>query len=204
MDPRMDRTRRHVLDCARELLIESGAEHVTFSGVARRARVSRNTLYRHWPTREQLLVDVILRHYRREGLTEEGLIEDGPTEDGRSEVAAPVSLGHFLYSLRDSLESPGARSTLTALIAQAEHDAVSEGVLRRVADLRQRGLGTLAGPLSDAAFARIVGPLFFQAVIARRPLDDTFMAEILAALQAERGQEPARPRAERPTAPGPG
>lgn len=169
MDPRTERTRHHVLACAQELLMEGGVQAVTYSAVARRARVSRNTLYRHWPTLEQLLVDVALRHYRPTG--------------ARQPAPAGADLTGFLHAMRDNLRAPGTAAVLTALIAHAVHDATSEEVLQRIAELRRQDLGTVTGPLTDAAFARIVGPLFFQALVARRPLDDGFLDELIAGSQ---------------------
>jgi AcrR family transcriptional regulator len=165
-DPRIDRTRQHVLACARDMLLAHGAHAVTFSALARRARVSRNTLYRHWVTPEHLLVDVALRYH--------------VDQVGRAEP--PRNVPAFLRALRDNLRSPGTVEVLTELIARAERDRTSEQVLQQVAALRQRVLASATGPLTDAQFARIVGPVFYQALIARRPVDDTFLEEILAAL----------------------
>ncbi|MEV0848204.1 helix-turn-helix domain-containing protein [Streptomyces sp. NPDC049954] len=169
MDPRMDRTRRHVLACARELLADRGAAGVTFTTVARTARVSRNTLYRHWSTREQLLVDVTLMQYE---------------EETRSR--APRGPEEFLHTVRDSLGSAGGAAALASLIARAGHDQVSADVLRQVAGLRQSILAEAVGPVSDAEFASLVGPLFYQALIARRPVDDAFLADLAHAFTERR------------------
>lgn len=166
MDPRVDRTRQHVLACAQELLVKSGVQAVTYSAVARSAQVSRNTLYRHWPTLEQLLVDVALRHYRPAGAEQ----PEPPAAD----------LTEFLHAIRDNLRAPAFAAALTALILHAQHDTTSEEVLRRIADVRRHNLSAVTGPLTDAGFARIVGPLFFQALIARRPLDDAFLNELIS------------------------
>lgn len=171
MDPRVDRTRQHVLACARELLLAEGAAAVTFSAVGRRARVSRNTLYRHWATSEQLLVDVTLQYY----------LDEPGAEAGGPQAPAP-SVAAFLYAVRDSLRTPGTLAVLGALVAQAERDATSAEVLRQVAQLRQRALSAATGPLTDAQFAALVGPVFYQALIARRPLDDAFLDELISGL----------------------
>jgi AcrR family transcriptional regulator len=47
----VERTRRHVLAVARELLPEVGPAGLTYSLLAERAGVTRQTLYRHWPAR---------------------------------------------------------------------------------------------------------------------------------------------------------
>src|ERR1700735_5854665 len=58
--PGVERPRRHVLAVARELLPEVGPAGLTYSLLAERAGVTRQTLYRHWPARAALLVDLIL------------------------------------------------------------------------------------------------------------------------------------------------
>jgi AcrR family transcriptional regulator len=169
MDPRIDRTRQHVLACAREILLAQGADAVTYSEVGRVARVSRNTLYRHWPTREQLLVDLTMSYYA----TQEG------------EASAEVdSVAGFLQSVRANLDEPGYVPGLSLLISRADHDPDIAQALRHVAQLRQETLSKVTGPLTDAAFALIVGPLLFQAVIARRPVTDEFLDELAAASAA--------------------
>ncbi|MEO9220988.1 MAG: helix-turn-helix domain-containing protein, partial [Mycobacteriaceae bacterium] len=54
------RTKARVLTAARELLPETGAAGLTYSLLAQRAGVTRQTLYRHWPSREQLLAELVL------------------------------------------------------------------------------------------------------------------------------------------------
>jgi AcrR family transcriptional regulator len=57
--PRADaeRNRRRLLEVAREAFAQSGAE-ASLEEIARRAEVGIGTLYRHFPTREALLVEV--------------------------------------------------------------------------------------------------------------------------------------------------
>ncbi|HEY6495190.1 MAG TPA: TetR/AcrR family transcriptional regulator, partial [Trebonia sp.] len=59
-NPRVKRTRDRMLAAARELLAEAGPAGLTYSSLAERAGVTRQTLYRHWPERSALLVDLIL------------------------------------------------------------------------------------------------------------------------------------------------
>ncbi|WP_194291054.1 TetR/AcrR family transcriptional regulator [Nocardia aurantia] len=164
-EPRADRTLEHVLACAQAILVTEGPEAVTFAAVARRSRVSRNTLYRHWPSRDQLLTDAALRYYR---------VREAPPG------TAPGTVLEFLHALRDSLAVPGTAAAFTSLAAHADHDPVAGEVLRRITDLRRDRLAEITGPLSDAAFARIVGPLYFQALVARRPVDDSLLADLAA------------------------
>jgi AcrR family transcriptional regulator len=55
-DPRVTRTRIHVLNVLREMLDHPG-ESITFSSLALSARVSRRTLYTHWGTVESAVAE---------------------------------------------------------------------------------------------------------------------------------------------------
>lgn len=60
-DPRLVRSRNKLLDGATALLVEGGADAVTVDAVSERSGVAKSTLYRHFPSRDDLLVEV-LRH----------------------------------------------------------------------------------------------------------------------------------------------
>ncbi|MBP7929331.1 MAG: TetR/AcrR family transcriptional regulator [Acidimicrobiia bacterium] len=60
-DPRVARSRSKVLEAATELLVEGGHRAVTVDAVAERSGVAKSTMYRHFPSRTELLVNV-LRH----------------------------------------------------------------------------------------------------------------------------------------------
>lgn len=49
------------LDAARSLIVDVGWRRTTMADVARRAGVSRMTIYRAWPERPQLLADLLTR-----------------------------------------------------------------------------------------------------------------------------------------------
>jgi AcrR family transcriptional regulator len=52
----MARSRKAMLDAARDLLVREGPAGVTHQRVALQARVGRATVYRHWPRIDQLLL----------------------------------------------------------------------------------------------------------------------------------------------------
>ena len=58
-DPRIERTRSAVLDAGVAILFEQGPDGVTHAAIANAARVSRTTLYKYWPTRAELLFDIL-------------------------------------------------------------------------------------------------------------------------------------------------
>lgn len=58
-DPRVARSCARLLDAATELLVEGGARAVTVDAVSERSGVAKSTLYRHYPSRTELMVAVL-------------------------------------------------------------------------------------------------------------------------------------------------
>ena len=56
---RVARSRAAVLEAGVELLVEGGPNAVTVEAVVQRSGVAKTTIYRHWASREDLVVDVI-------------------------------------------------------------------------------------------------------------------------------------------------
>lgn len=64
-----------ILDAARACVLEYGVRKTTLAEVARRARVSRPTVYRRWADTSALLADLITREFRA---TIADALPDGP------------------------------------------------------------------------------------------------------------------------------
>jgi len=58
-DTRVARSRAAVLQAGVELLVEGGPHAVTVEAVCQRSGVAKTTIYRHWDSRDDLVVDVI-------------------------------------------------------------------------------------------------------------------------------------------------
>ncbi|MGB8860409.1 MAG: TetR/AcrR family transcriptional regulator [Ilumatobacteraceae bacterium] len=58
-DPRIARSRAKVLAAATELLVEAGPRGVTADAIAEHSGVAKSTLYRHWNSINELLLDVV-------------------------------------------------------------------------------------------------------------------------------------------------
>lgn len=54
--PRSAESERAILDATAKLLVDEGYSGLTLSKVAARARASKSTIYRRWPTKEHLIV----------------------------------------------------------------------------------------------------------------------------------------------------
>ncbi len=164
LDPRAERIRRAVLDAGTALLFEKGPDGVTPAAVATAARISRTTLYKYWPTRADLLFDVL----------EE--VEPHPEIELQGDLRADLltMLGTYCTGMND----PEARKVFSSVLARAQWDADTREVQLK---MEEYALGHL-GRIFDAAVARgqlaphvdprreaghLMGPMLFGALVTR-------------------------------------
>ncbi len=161
-DPRVVRSRAKILAAASAILIEAGARGVTVDAVAERSGVAKSTLYRHWDSRADLVVDLMRANV--------------PDLD-RPDVTAGFepALREVVASLVDWLLDPESQRIVPALFSLRHHiaeiDALTESdhaekqqVMREVLDL---GIdeGLLPTDLDpELASLNIMGPVLFAAM----------------------------------------
>jgi len=92
VDPRIARSRAKLLAAATEILVDRGPQAVTVDAVADRSGVAKSTLYRHWPSRTALLVDVLRHNIPR---------MDEPDLTGGFDAALRHHLEHLTAQLGD-------------------------------------------------------------------------------------------------------
>ncbi len=183
--PRAQRTHDHVLAVARSLLHEAGPDALTFSALGERAQVTRQTLYRHWPTRELLLTEIVTT----------GPDVGYPT---RGDDAREV-LGAFLRTLRAGLDDPPSAASLLAITARAGSDPTCANTLATISEDRRAALNALLEPsgthLEADDFAQIVGPVIYSVLHARHPVSDELITRIVDTWLAD--PDPSRCRSRR-------
>ena len=169
-NPRVRRTRDRMLAAARDLLAESGPAGLTYSVLAERAGVTRQTLYRHWPSRSGLLVDLIL----------EGSTGDYP-EPGDDPAAVATA---WLASLRDGFRDQGRRAAVVAVAAQADADPDSAQALTELAADRRAALNDLLRPsgvqVAADEYPLLYGPVLARIIFERAAATDEFIASVVA------------------------
>jgi AcrR family transcriptional regulator len=163
---RRDETARlAVLHAADDLLAERGFGAVTVEGIAARAGVAKQTIYRWWPSKVDILLDTLIEDTGR-ALT---IADSG---------SAVEETRRYLRRLARFLTKDPAGKVLLALLGEAQHDremarVFHERYLDRQRD-RERGLltrgissGELAAGLDvDATLDALCGPLFYRALTA--------------------------------------
>ncbi|MEU0932920.1 MULTISPECIES: TetR/AcrR family transcriptional regulator [unclassified Embleya] len=161
---RRDETARlAVLHAADDLLVEHGFRALTVEAIARRAGVAKQTIYRWWPSKVEILLDT--------------LIEDSdkrfPIPTGQATAA---NIRDYLGDFARFVTDDPAGKVLLALLAEAHHDPDTAERLRerylgprrdRELDLLARAVdaGEIAPELDpDAALDALVGPIVYCAL----------------------------------------
>src|SRR6476660_6791358 len=76
-DPRLDDA---LLEAGLEVIIERGYHAATLSEIARRARVGTPAIYRRWPTKAHLAIDIVVRENKPEPIPDSGSVRDDLVE----------------------------------------------------------------------------------------------------------------------------
>jgi AcrR family transcriptional regulator len=178
---RDENARIAVLHAADDLLVERGFGGVTVEGIAARAGVAKQTIYRWWPSKVDILLDT--------------LIDDASHQLAIPDAGSAVeSARRYLRSLARFLSRNPAGRVLLALIGEAQHDQAMAAVFhqryldpRRDAEreMLQRGIasGELAADLDvEAALDALLGPVFYRALTGAKipqPFIDGLIADVL-------------------------
>jgi AcrR family transcriptional regulator len=147
-----------VLRAVDDLLVEEGYAAMTMKGIAARAGVGKQTVYRWWTSKAEILLEAVMQDAREELVIE-------------PEATTPRDFARFIEAVRLFLTESHAGIAYRALVGEAQHD-------QRVAELL-RGSDALvvaARPVLQRAIARgdlsrevdlanaaadLLGPVFF-------------------------------------------
>lgn len=176
MDVRVERSQQTVLVAAFELLSESGVGGFSVDEIARRTGVAKTTIYRHWPTREALVIDACSRISAEQETPDTGSLEGDLT-------AILTNIGHLL-------ETANWSSVLPSIIDTAERDPEFAAIhseiqrghaapLRAVLD-RAKNRGDLPTDADlSTLVAALLGPLFYRRWFSREAIDAPFVKSIV-------------------------
>jgi AcrR family transcriptional regulator len=172
MDPRVVRTRATVLRAATDLLVEGGPAAMTVDAVVARSGVAKSTIYRHWPSRDDLFVAVIEANAPR-------------LPDPEPGVDVVTALRAAVRSVASSLTDPDWARVLPALLLLRHHVDDIKALEERLEGRQDEVLTTLIGRAAaegiiDAeadvheAITHLVGPLVLAQLTESVRIDDGF------------------------------
>lgn len=181
VDPRTLRSQTTVLTTTVELLNERGLGGVSIDEISRRSGVAKTTIYRHWPTRADLLVDACAR------LTAPMTVPD--TGGFQADLTAALT------QLAQLLETARWSHTLPSIIDAAERDPDLARVLSRIQHshmtpflevvdraLSRQEIPPLAEP--SALIASMLGPLYYRRWFTHEPLSAAFLTGVVETVLA--------------------
>ncbi len=173
-DPRLDATRSHALQSALKLLQKKGVLSVTHAAISSETGISRSTLYRHWPTLDELL-DSTFRH----AITAQVI---PPQTNG----PLRTDLYWLLGPLRTALTETRWGKIAPQVVAAASSDDRAKRLINTFVIARYkvvRGVFEAArsrGEVSEAAnieslIELTIAAPYFRMLIAGQPLDDEWL-----------------------------
>ena len=176
LDVRVRRSRQIVLGATAELLFERDFSGASVDEITRRSGVAKTTIYRHWPTRADLLRDACSSIGTPLEVPDTGSFEGDVT-------ALLTSLAHLLRSEKWT-------SVLPSVIDAAERDPDIAAMYSRLQEGYSAPLQSIIGramqkgelpKTTDAALlvAALTGPLFYRRWFSREPLTNAFAKQIV-------------------------
>jgi AcrR family transcriptional regulator len=186
IDPRIARSRAAVLESAAGLLIEGGLAALTMDAVVARCGVSKTTVYRHWASRDELVVDTY--------------VYLAPTLDP-PDPALPFEqrLRAIVGQLVDVFSSAEWLALYPSLLEAARHSAPIQSLRHRMDEHQQAVVdevlragvseGSLPAELDvEEARLQLMGPIIMAMVARPEAVDHRFgnrMVDLFLASRAE-------------------
>jgi TetR/AcrR family transcriptional regulator, regulator of autoinduction and epiphytic fitness len=176
LDPRVERSRRVIIDATLDELAEVGYGALNIESVARRAGVGKATVYRQWPGKLALVADAL------DTLKPAAFVPTGGTV--RERIVA------LLHALVGIVNESRWSSCMPAIIDAATRDpAVREFHHRFTASRRAVMVGLIeeakAGgelpPELDAVLAAelLAGPIFYRKLMSDEPFDPAMIEVVV-------------------------
>jgi AcrR family transcriptional regulator len=175
--PRSDRAHRDIVRAFKELLVKDGFDKVRMEHIAARASVSKATIYRHWASKQELALELLM-----ELATPHLAVPD--VGDTRTELLATV-MG-TMRSLKETDYGPVTRELLSeiarnpelgdpfrATVVQARRDEIARVIARGV---RRGDLRPDVEP--GVATEMLIGPVYWRLLFGGE-LDADFAEHIV-------------------------
>lgn len=174
--PRSEHARRAILDAARALFEKGGYATATMEAIASRAGVAKTTVYRWWPNRGSLLVDVLVEEVTSVVPPPEGRdpLKALRTELRLGVIAARGLTGRLITSLLgEAQQDPEVRAALLEGLFYPRREA-SVGAIRRA-----QASGELRPDVAPyVAVDLLFGPLFYRMFVQHEPLTEGFIKQV--------------------------
>jgi AcrR family transcriptional regulator len=167
-DPRVERSRRVILEAVLDELGEVGYGALTIESVAARAGVGKSTIYRHWPGKLELVEDAFRTLKAAVVVPEGGSLRDRVVAVIQ-QVAGLVEQSTYsacMPALIDAAERDPQVAAFHCAFSAARRDVLVQ-LLRDALESGELPVGTDPELLADA----LVGPIVLRRLMLHEPLD---------------------------------
>lgn len=172
---RSARIRAAVLETTMNMLREQGsAEELRVAEVAARVGIPESTIYRHWKSREELLVETVMAHMQ----------ETIPLPDTGS---FRTDLPMFLRESAEFLESPEGRLLTRSMFATMKHEDSKMRQVYWMTRFSHTGImieraierGEIAPEINaNMVMTALIGALYVRMLVLDAPLDKLFLEQL--------------------------
>ncbi len=185
--PRSQEARQAALDATVDLLLANGVEGVTFDEVAARSGVAKTTLYRHFGSKQAMVVEAA-----------SSCFVELPTPDNGD---LRRDLREIFNRWQDKDKAPKVPDLMPVLLAGSDRDPELHTLVLAMLDERRRPIRTVLQLAQlrreidpdldlDLAIALLTGPFVQRRMVDRQEITDEFrdavLEQVVAGLRATR------------------
>lgn len=175
-DERVEKSKRAVLTATYELLTKAGLGGVSVDEVSRQSGVAKTTIYRHWPSREALLLDACSKLSSRPPVPDTGKLK---TDLEALATGAAVRLLQPWSTVLPSIMDAGERDKELAKLQAQIHAQMRSAFVAVIERAQERGELARAHEAREMV-ASIIGPILYRRFFSREPLDEAFAKRVVA------------------------
>ncbi|MBI5132333.1 MAG: TetR/AcrR family transcriptional regulator [Rhodopseudomonas palustris] len=180
--PRDENVHRAILEATRDLIREEGYSSFSIEGVAARAGVAKQSIYRRWASKGALLVDLYM----------DGLQATCPAPPG----GFAVDLLAVMLQTTKRLEDAAYKNLLKGLVIEAQTDPeIRKMVLERIIEPRRqaamdvirravRSGELMAGVDADMLVDFVFGAVWFNLLLGEATADNRLARRMVDTIQA--------------------
>ena len=184
--PRSERARQAVLCAVDDLLVEQGYAAMTMRGIAERAGVGRQTVYRWWSTKAEILLEACVSDARKE-------LHTPVRKDPRKDLVT------YLTALAHFLTANDAGLAFRALVGEAQHDHTVRDQVAQADVLSPSAHAVLARvrpelplmPATPLATDQLIGPVLTRLLTRQTSLSAREIGAHVSTLSRAWGPLPA-------------
>ncbi|MCU1391315.1 MAG: TetR family transcriptional regulator [Ilumatobacteraceae bacterium] len=178
---RAERVREQVLDATVELVAAVGVERLSIDEVANRSGVAKSTIYRHFPSKQVLVVEAVHACTSIPLVTDSGSLREDLIScfSGMTKASYEGRLGDMMMSLMDAAQRDPELNRLVRAQTDQKRRFATEVLERAIAR------GEVSADLDvDLTVTLLSGPLVYTKLVRRMPLTNELIAAVVDSVLA--------------------